>query len=218
MKRCPRCNRTFWNDEYTFCLDDGTLLSAAYDPKQTIVLPTPNKTDLPPTEVSAPTLKLDEVKTDREIVATPSSGKRRRWNDISFFEEAVKKLKIDEVGKLRWLYEFSTKCADRIKWGTGPQRGTFNVVFDVLSPSKSLYTVYSDGNIDLNFSWLPDDEKTVMIINKFAQSLKKLKGFDISNDFKRKFIRVRKQYWMTQIDDFMRAILEVAELPSHDGF
>lgn len=209
MKRCPQCNRTYWSDEYTFCLDDGALLSAPYD-QQTLVLPTPHNPDLPPTEVSAPTMKLDGVRADKEIVAAKSAGKRRRWNEISFFEEAVKNLKIDEVEKLRRLYEFSIECADRVKWGTGPQRGRFNVVFDSLSPSKSLYTVYSDGNLELNFSWLSDNQKTVVIINEFAQSLKRLRGFNISSDFRKKYITVHKEYWMPQIGEFMRAVGVIA--------
>lgn len=33
MKRCPACNRTYSDDSLTFCLADGTLLSAPYDPE-----------------------------------------------------------------------------------------------------------------------------------------------------------------------------------------
>jgi hypothetical protein len=32
MKRCPTCSRTYVSDDFTFCLDDGALLSAPYDP------------------------------------------------------------------------------------------------------------------------------------------------------------------------------------------
>ena len=86
MKRCPLCSRTYWNDEYAFCLDDGALLSAPYDPQQTLILPTPNNNDLPPTEVSALKMKLDGVRTDKEIAAAKPTGKRRKWNQVSFFE------------------------------------------------------------------------------------------------------------------------------------
>jgi hypothetical protein len=40
MKKCSRCNRTYSDESFSFCLDDGTLLSAPYDPDATIVLPT----------------------------------------------------------------------------------------------------------------------------------------------------------------------------------
>ncbi|HEX3230906.1 MAG TPA: hypothetical protein VHQ95_18150 [Pyrinomonadaceae bacterium] len=32
MKKCPKCNRTYADDGFTFCLEDGALLSAPFDP------------------------------------------------------------------------------------------------------------------------------------------------------------------------------------------
>ncbi len=40
MKSCPTCNRTYSDDTFTFCLSDGTLLSAPYDPQATLIIPT----------------------------------------------------------------------------------------------------------------------------------------------------------------------------------
>lgn len=40
MKRCPTCNRTYSDNTLSFCLEDGLLLSAEYDPGETLVLPT----------------------------------------------------------------------------------------------------------------------------------------------------------------------------------
>jgi hypothetical protein len=50
MKSCPTCNRTF-EDTLTFCLADGSLLSAPFDPQATQRIPAPRKTNPPPTEV-----------------------------------------------------------------------------------------------------------------------------------------------------------------------
>ena len=44
MKRCSSCNRTYSDDTLTFCLADGTLLSAPYDSQATEILPTIPKT------------------------------------------------------------------------------------------------------------------------------------------------------------------------------
>jgi hypothetical protein len=203
MKRCPLCNRTYFNDEFAFCLADGTLLSPPYDPSETQILPVPNNADLPPTEVfpSAISLYASKETNKEEFI-----GKRQRWNETSFFEDARKYLKTDEVEKLRQLYRFSIEYADRVTWGTGSRRGTFNVQFDPLSTSKSLYSIYSDGNLDLNFQWLSEDEKSVAVIEKFARELKKLQGFNIPYNFRRKFIRVHKEHWMSKVEIFIKAI------------
>ncbi len=52
MKSCPTCNRTF-EDSFTFCLIDGSVLSAPLDLHATLVIPQPRLTEPPPTEVLA---------------------------------------------------------------------------------------------------------------------------------------------------------------------
>src|SRR5437870_13519608 len=46
MKTCPTCNRPYADDTLNFCLMDGSVLSAAYDPQATY--------RMPPARVSAP--------------------------------------------------------------------------------------------------------------------------------------------------------------------
>jgi thioredoxin 1 len=48
MKRCPTCKRTYADDSITFCLEDGSLLSAPYNAQTT---PASSRTDPPPTEM-----------------------------------------------------------------------------------------------------------------------------------------------------------------------
>ncbi len=50
MKSCPTCNRTF-EDSFTFCLIDGAVLSAPFDPKATKRIPAARATKAPVTEV-----------------------------------------------------------------------------------------------------------------------------------------------------------------------
>lgn len=52
MKRCPQCNRTYADETLTYCLADGSLLSAPYDPDATQVMSYPN--NLPPTIEALP--------------------------------------------------------------------------------------------------------------------------------------------------------------------
>lgn len=52
MKSCPTCNRTF-EDTFTFCLVDGSILSAPFDPQSTGEI-NRRSTNPPPTEVMPP--------------------------------------------------------------------------------------------------------------------------------------------------------------------
>ena len=53
MKSCPACHRTF-EDTLTFCLVDGSILSAPFDPRATHEQPGARHTSPPPTEVMPP--------------------------------------------------------------------------------------------------------------------------------------------------------------------
>jgi hypothetical protein len=67
MKSCPTCNRTF-EDTLTYCLIDGSILSAPFDPHATLVIPQARQTEPPPTEVLRP---QEEIK--QEISPTIAS-------------------------------------------------------------------------------------------------------------------------------------------------
>ena len=41
MKKCPQCRRTYADESFSFCLEDGALLSASYDRDATLVIPAP---------------------------------------------------------------------------------------------------------------------------------------------------------------------------------
>ena len=49
MKRCPQCNRTYSDESFSFCLDDGALLSAPTEGDATLVLPNQQPDHLAPT-------------------------------------------------------------------------------------------------------------------------------------------------------------------------
>ena len=68
MKSCPTCNRTF-DDSFTFCLADGSLLSAPFDSQATLVLPESAQTKPPPTEVLPST---EESKEESKQAVPPT--------------------------------------------------------------------------------------------------------------------------------------------------
>jgi F5/8 type C domain len=51
MKACPTCKRTYADESLTYCLADGSLLSAPYDPEATQHLPLPHTNNPANTEV-----------------------------------------------------------------------------------------------------------------------------------------------------------------------
>ncbi len=74
MKSCPECNRTF-EDSLTFCLIDGSILSAPFDPHATLVMPEPRQTEPQPAEV----LTFEEI--TQEISPTVSTPQHEQKSE-----------------------------------------------------------------------------------------------------------------------------------------
>ena len=69
MKKCPQCQRTYADETLAFCLADGALLSAPYDPNATLVLPTPtDQSEVASENASTPT----EARADAETLRMPA--------------------------------------------------------------------------------------------------------------------------------------------------
>src|SRR5262245_42346319 len=49
MKRCPKCHRTYSDESFSFCLDDGALLSAPVEGEATLTLQNQQSDHLAPT-------------------------------------------------------------------------------------------------------------------------------------------------------------------------
>lgn len=73
MKSCPTCNRTF-EDTFTFCLVDGSILSAPFDPKATEQVSQPRDTTPPPTLVIPPQNAPNSRDVLPPTVVVPQSG------------------------------------------------------------------------------------------------------------------------------------------------
>lgn len=94
MKICPACSRMYADESMSYCLDDGSVLSAVHDPQKTLDLPsvggtaesvvtrvsvqseTPETVAFPaPTVASpAPTIPAMRPRAARDTVQTPSAG------------------------------------------------------------------------------------------------------------------------------------------------
>lgn len=124
-------------------------------------------------EITIPKLYGAEVL--KEVDTSTTTSKRKSWNEESFFEQASSNLEEKSVVLIRELFEFSKKSSDDINWGTGVLRGSFNPIFKRICP-RSLFTVYSDGTIQLNYAWMnkTDLEKEYQtgykeILNKYFE-------------------------------------------------
>jgi formylglycine-generating enzyme required for sulfatase activity len=84
MKSCPTCNRTF-EDLMTFCLVDGSILSAPFDPKaeKTPIEMPPPATLYPPAITAEPATASAERPAATMILPTESAAKPASLNEVN---------------------------------------------------------------------------------------------------------------------------------------
>jgi hypothetical protein len=152
-------------------------------------------------EILIPKLYGAEVKKD--VGGAKVSGPKKKWDEESFFAEAGKYLDSERLRSLRELYSFS-KEAGRVTWGVNLS-GSFNAKFDQIH-KWSLYTVYSNGDLDLNFGWLSDNEVSAAVAERLGQELGEMPGFNIPGNYREKHVPVTVDVWVPQVDELIRAI------------
>lgn len=92
---------------------------------------------------------------------------RKRWSEDEFFT-VLKKVVPSVVNIVRELYEWGRNTAHRIWFGTGAETGSFT--FHYLKDSKtiSVFTIYTNGKLALNYGWLSKqiDQETMKEFHK----------------------------------------------------
>ena len=98
-------------------------------------------------------------------VATPG---RRRWDKESFFADAAARLADSEVVALARVHDAALTTGCELSWGTGRKSGSFSVKDSTLC-LRSFVSVYSNGELSLNFKWLNETERERAIRDRFIQ-------------------------------------------------
>ena len=111
-------------------------------------------------EIMIPRLFGAEVKKDVQVASGSSS--RRHWTREQFVEDAQQKNDGTTFTLVKELLEFSEKNCDEIGYGTSARNGSVTAKVRGKTALYSLYTLFSNGKLSLNFGYLlakglPDD-------------------------------------------------------------
>ena len=110
-------------------------------------------------KIVVPTLfgYTEEARLVKHTVTIKSSASRKHWDRPSFLADAASRLAPDQAAAVKSLLDDCSSLDCVVTWGTGLQRGSFNVK-DLDICQRSLLTCYSDGQLVLNLFWLNGSE------------------------------------------------------------
>jgi len=92
-----------------------------------------------------------------------------------------------------------------LKWGTGTERGSFSVTFPPAVP-RSILSVFSDGELCLNFNWLDRSEVQLRVRDRFLESLRQISTLDLGAQDPSKGRTFRLERWIPAVDRIKDAV------------
>lgn len=156
--------------------------------------------------ILVPELYGAEVKKN---VGRGGTSSRGSWDRKTFFEDAEDRLRSEQLDAVGELYSWADRHADRISWGTGTRRGSFNPKFDRVHPSKSVFTVYSDGELVLRFGWLSEDGAGNPRAERFGRALReRLPDVPVPAEFMSEHTRVPIEVWAPKASELTDILAE----------
>jgi hypothetical protein len=130
-----------------------------------------------------------------EVRKSTSTGPvRRRWDEASFLEQARAKLTGEPFEAVRKLLTFSKERCSDMGWGTGPATASFSPKFAEVGP-KSVYSVYADGRLVLNFHWLHYSDAAERLANDLSERLQTLPGIDLPEGHMDRHVTIPPEEW-----------------------
>lgn len=155
--------------------------------------------------------KLYGIETKK--VLESSSAKpvsRKQWDESTFFEDVKVKVAPHVEKAIRELYEFAKKTADNITWGTWPPRGSFNPKYKYIS-ERSVFTVFSDGELRINFGWLNDNELTLAFRKDLKDKLTEKTPLTFPADYENKWVTFKPHEWVNHVKDIINVLNDLIQ-------
>jgi len=162
-------------------------------------------------KIVVPTLfgYTEEARRVKRAINISTGSTRRKWDETSFFKDASSKIDQYSIEALRKLYTYceSTKCM--IRWGTGVSNGSFSLVCESICP-RSIFIVWSNGSMQLNFGWLNGNESAEAFRDKFKELVSQRLGFDIPENYESKSPpSYSAEVWVNHVDNIIQVLQEL---------
>ena len=119
-------------------------------------------------EVVIPKLYGAEVRKEVNL-RTPTVQKRGKWDDRSF-RVKVDELAPDQKRAVLAIYDWVVESSDKLMFGTGAARASVNPRFFVFN-KNSFFTLYSDGQMSINFGYIDTVDKRVELMRFLNKEL-----------------------------------------------
>lgn len=155
-------------------------------------------------DILIPTLFGAEVRK-----TTARSSPRGHWDADRFLEDARQRLTAGEFAAVKALHAFAVAHTDRTTYGSGQQTGSINFKSDAVSV-RSLFTLWTDGRLQLNFKWLNRSESELTWRARFGEALMAA-GIALPANYLDMFPFLLPDTWVPRLDAFISVVKRVLQ-------
>lgn len=139
-------------------------------------------------------------------VSTPSE--RRHWDRQSFLDDATAKLAQPEFAAVLQLLDGALELGCEVAWGTGRVNGSYNVKHAHLA-QRSLCSVYSNGEMSLNFGWLNETPREEHVRERFKQLVSDHTQLGVPDNYRDRNVPVRARDWVPKSSALVKVLEEL---------
>ncbi len=138
----------------------------------------------------------EQARLIKKSVTVTSAASRRKWDQASFLNDARAKIGDNSAEALQSFLDACVAIGAELAWGTGATKGSFTLRIPALC-QPSLFTVYSDGDMSVNFGGLNDKRGTEAVRELFAEKLDQI-GFEIPADRANRYPMYGLAQWISK--------------------
>lgn len=136
-------------------------------------------------------------------VSTPSE--RRHWDRQSFLEDATSKLAQSELAAVLQLLDGALELGCEVAWGTGKVNGSYNLKHPRLA-QRSVCTVYSNGELYLNFGWLNENPREESLRERFKELVSDRTALRVPDTYRKRNIPVPRRDWVPKSSALLKVL------------
>jgi hypothetical protein len=166
--------------------------------------------DLNGQRVVAPMLfgYTEQARQVKRSVTVNTAGSRKKWDRSLFMAEANSRLTAQEAKIIDDLYDKFLDIGFNISFGTGTNTGSFSIKAPDICP-RSFLTIWSNGNLALNFGWISGSDIAEKARDRFAELIREKSGMKVHEDYIKKYLSYSMVEWAPQVTNLIEVLKQI---------
>lgn len=147
--------------------------------------------------------KLFGLEVKKNVYSNSSIRQRKKWDEISFFEDAKTRLEDSGLNAVRELYNYA-KAHSELIWGTGINNAAVSARFDDLG-TRPLFVLESNGTLRISLKYPKQEasEDQIARLNKLEKLLSQT-GLKIDEETDKQRTALSIEQWQPKVTEIIQ--------------